>query len=185
MSSSSSSSAAASAPPISPTQQADNPSSSRLHKAKINLEYLALGSQASVVPASLTTRSALTTARYAIKYIIRRLIRYAKYAAVGAAVAAIGGGLLGTIGSGLAFFAAPGIGVGMGLGVLTAIFKFGWRHRGNHLRGGIWEGWSNMKARAQAGHDGATDEALDAANKEEERRKDENKKTRNDVWMRV
>ncbi|WWC90516.1 uncharacterized protein L201_005452 [Kwoniella dendrophila CBS 6074] len=168
-----------------PQPPSDNPKSSRLHKAKVNLEYLALGSQAAVVPASLTTRSALTTARYAIKYIIKRLIRYAKYAAAGAAVAAIGGGLLGTLGSGLAFFAAPGIGVGMGLGVITGIVKFGWRHRGNHLRGGIWEGWSNMKERAQAGHDGSKDEALDAARHEEQRRKTENKETRNNVWMRV
>ncbi|WVW85450.1 hypothetical protein I302_107488 [Kwoniella bestiolae CBS 10118] len=163
----------------------DDPGSSRLHKAKVNLTYLALGSQAAVVPASLTTRSALTTARYAIKYVIRRLIRYAKYAFVGAAVAAIGGGLLGTIGSGLAFFAAPSIGVGMGLGVIIAIVKFGWRHRGNHFRGGIWEGWQGMKARAEAGHDGAKDEAMDAAGREEERRKAENKATRADVWMRA
>lgn len=35
----------------------------------------------------------------------------------------MGGGLLGTLGSGLAFFAAPGIGVGMGIGVITAILK--------------------------------------------------------------
>ncbi|WVQ68416.1 uncharacterized protein L199_006624 [Kwoniella botswanensis] len=172
-------------PPPQPQPPSDDPNSSRLHKAKVNLTYLALGSQAAVVPASLTTRSALTTARYAIKYIIRRLIRYAKYAAVGAAVAAIGGGLLGTIGSGLAFFAAPSIGVGMGLGVITGIVKFGWRHRGNHFRGGIWEGWSGMRARAEAGHDGAQDEALDAAYREEERRKAENKATRADVWMRV
>lgn len=38
-------------------------------------------------------------------------------------MAALGGGLLGTIGSGLAFFAAPSIGVGMGIGVITAILK--------------------------------------------------------------
>ena len=63
------------------------------------------------------------TRRYMIKYAIKRLIRYAKYAAVGAIVAAIGGGLLGTIGSGLAFFAAPGIGAGMAIGVATAVVK--------------------------------------------------------------
>ncbi|WWC71419.1 uncharacterized protein I206_105375 [Kwoniella pini CBS 10737] len=179
------SSSANSSPPVLPNQQSDKPNSTKFHKAKVNLEYLALGSKASIVPASLTTRSALTTTRYVVKYIIRRLIRYAKYAAVGAAIAAIGGGLLGTLGSGLAFFAAPGIGVGMGIGVLTAITKFGWRHRGNYFRGGIWEGWSNMKERAQAGHDGSKDEALDAAYKEEERRKNENKQKRNDVWMRI
>lgn len=58
-----------------------------------------------------------------IRYAIKRLIRYAKYAAVGAIVAAIGGGLLGTLGSGIAFFAAPGIGAGMAIGVATAVLK--------------------------------------------------------------
>lgn len=58
-----------------------------------------------------------------LRYVVRRLIRYAKYAAAGALVAAVGGTLLGTLGSGLAFFAAPGIGAGMGIGVLTAVAK--------------------------------------------------------------
>jgi hypothetical protein len=61
--------------------------------------------------------------RYTIRYAIKRLIRYAKYAAVGAVVAVIGGGLLGTLGSGLAFFAAPSVGMGMAIGVITAIAK--------------------------------------------------------------
>ncbi|WRT68561.1 uncharacterized protein IL334_005538 [Kwoniella shivajii] len=168
----------------SPQPPSDDPKSSRLHKAKVNLSYLAFGSQAAVVPASLTTRSALTTTRYAIRYVLKRLLRYAKYAAIGGAVAVLGGGLVGTLGSGIAFFAAPGIGVGMGIGVITAITKFGWRHRGNYFRGGIWEGWNGMKVRANEGHDGAKDEALDAASKEENRKK-ENKSNRADVWMRV
>jgi len=62
-------------------------------------------------------------ARYVLRYVIRRLLRYAKYAAVGALVAALGGTLLGTLGSGLAFFAAPGILGGMGIGVVTAMIK--------------------------------------------------------------
>jgi hypothetical protein len=60
---------------------------------------------------------------YAIRYAIRRILRYAKYAAVGAIAAALGGTLLGTLGSGVAFFAAPGIGVGMAIGVITATAK--------------------------------------------------------------
>ncbi|WVQ79728.1 hypothetical protein IAT38_001828 [Cryptococcus sp. DSM 104549] len=163
---------------------ADDPKASRLHHAKVNLSYLALGSGAAVAPASFTTRSALNTTRYVLRYAIRRLIRYAKYAAVGALVAAIGGGLLGTLGSGLAFFAAPGIGVGMGIGVLTAVAKFGWRHRGNHLRGGIWEGWQGMKVAAQEGRDGAADEKLDAESAQKQQ-KAENKARRADVWMRA
>ncbi|WVO21334.1 uncharacterized protein IAS62_002642 [Cryptococcus decagattii] len=100
-------------------------------------------------------------------------------------LAALGGGLLGTLGSGLAFFAAPGIGIGMGIGVITAILKFGWRHRGNHFRGGIWEGWQGMKTRAQQGKDGAEDEELDAASAEEQQLEAESRDTRRDVWMRV
>ena len=111
-------------------------------------------------------------------------------------IAAVGGTLLGTLGSGLAFFAAPGILGGMGIGVVTAMVKvsfahyniqprlklqFGWRHRGDHFRGGAFE---RMKARAQAGQDGATDEALDAKRKEETIKK-ESHRVREDVWMRA
>jgi hypothetical protein len=46
-----------------------------------------------------------------------------KYAAVGAVVAVIGGGLLGTLGSWLAFFAAPSVGMGLAIGVTTAVAK--------------------------------------------------------------
>lgn len=109
----------ASEPPI------DNPAEppSTLHRAKVNAAYLVYGSKAAVAPASLTTRSALTTTRYVLRYVVRRLLRYTKYALIGGCLAALGGGLLGTIGSGLAFFAAPSIGVGMGIGVITAILK--------------------------------------------------------------
>lgn len=95
----------------------------RSHRAKVNAAYLVYGSKAAVAPASLTTRSALTTTRYVLRYVVRRLLRYTKYALIGGCLAALGGGLLGTIGSGLAFFAAPSIGVGMGIGVITAILK--------------------------------------------------------------
>ncbi|ORY35711.1 hypothetical protein BCR39DRAFT_511688 [Naematelia encephala] len=155
--------------------------SSALHKAKVNLSYLALGSKAGAAPASIATRSALSTTRYVIRYIVRRLLRYAKYAAYGALITTIGGGLLGTLGSGLAFFAAPSIGLGMGIGVITALTKFGWRHRGNWFRGGIF---ADMQARAQAGRDGAADEEIDAQGAEE-RLKRESHRVREDVWMRA
>lgn len=41
----------------------------------------------------------------------------------GGAIAVLGGGLLGTVGSGIAFFAAPSMGVGIGIGVVTAMVK--------------------------------------------------------------
>jgi hypothetical protein len=85
----------------------------------------------------------------------------------------------------------------MGLGLATALAKvflppfpagmqearadtqFGWRHRGEHFRGGIWEG---LQARAAEGRDGASDEKADA---ESVKRKAENKEIRRDVWMRA
>lgn len=75
-----------------------------------------------------------TDLRYVLRYVIRRLIRYAKYAAIGGIAAVLGGTLLGTLGSGIAFFAAPSLGVGMGLGVLTAVTKVskGLHNRARH-----------------------------------------------------
>lgn len=96
---------------------------STLHRTKVNAAYLLYGSKAAVAPASLTTRSALTTTRYVLRYVVRRLLRYTKYALIGGCLAAVGGGVLGTIGSGLAFFAAPSIGVGMGIGVIAAVLR--------------------------------------------------------------
>lgn len=61
--------------------------------------------------------------RYVLRYIIRRLFRYAKYAAIGGVAALLGGSILGTMGSGLAFFAAPGLLGGMGLGLAGGLAK--------------------------------------------------------------
>ncbi|EIW68463.1 hypothetical protein TREMEDRAFT_63631 [Tremella mesenterica DSM 1558] len=152
-------------------QQIQNPQETTLQKTRTNLAYLLLGSRASTVPSSRRVRTALTTARYLIRYIIRRVLRYAKYAIIGAAVAAAAG-TLGVFGGGLTFFAAPGILTGMGIGLLTGVIKFGWKHRGNHFRSDL----STMRSRAQAGHDGAEDEALDAEG--EARRLDQEKSER-------
>lgn len=59
--------------------------------------------------------------------------------------------------------------------------QFGWRHRGDHFRGGIWEGF---KSRAAAGRDGAKDEEMDAETVKA-RREAEIKRVRQDVWMRA
>lgn len=104
--------------------------------------------------------------------------------------------MLGTLGSGIAFFAAPSLGVGMGIGVITAMAKvssyrskkgreltlqFGWRHRGNHFRGGVFE---MMEKRAQEGRDGGADEAMDSKQRGEEVKKASHK-VREDVWNRA
>lgn len=79
-------------------------------------------------PATLRTRALLRSARYVAVFLFWRVVRYAKYAAVGAAVAAVSGTVLGSVVSGAAFVIAPtGILGGAGMGVLWAVGKFGWR----------------------------------------------------------
>lgn len=170
------------ASPAKDGQAIESASASGWQRTRTNLTYLALGSSAAVAPASLRTRTFLTTTRYVIRYAIRRLLRYAKYAAAGALVAAVGG-LLGTLGAPLTFFAAPGILMGSALGLGMGVIKFGWRHRGNFFR---TDTFAAMKARAQSGHDGAADEQADADGIELQRRKErEWREKRQDVWMRV
>lgn len=60
---------------------------------------------------------------YVLRYMIRRAFRVAKYAAIGAAVAMVGTGVLGALGTGIAWFAAPTMLGSMGLGVGWAILK--------------------------------------------------------------
>merc|ERR1711939_1163352 len=60
--------------------------------AKRNLNYLFSPTTANVdKPARLRTRALLRTCRYIGQFIIWRLVRWAKYAAVGALIAAVGG----------------------------------------------------------------------------------------------
>lgn len=61
--------------------------------------------------------------RYVIRYAIRRLLRVAKYAVIGAGIAFIGTGLLGTLGTGLAWFAVPSTGMGIGMGITWGLIK--------------------------------------------------------------
>jgi hypothetical protein len=53
--------------------------------------------------------------------------------------------------------------------------QFGWRHRGNYFRDGIWD-WEGAKKAAAEGRDGAADEKVD-----NQRAKQSN----GDVWMRA
>lgn len=84
-------------------------------------------------------------------------MRYAKYAAVGALVAAVSGTAIGSVVSGAAFVVAPtGILGGAGVGLVWALARFGWRRaRG---RGGRGEG---------KGEDPRADERADAEGVEE------------------
>ncbi|KAK0277470.1 hypothetical protein LTR91_006101 [Friedmanniomyces endolithicus] len=113
-----------------------------LAKAKTALNYLldpkAVGGPQ---PTHLRTRAFLRSARYILIFAFWRLVRYAKYAAVGAAVAAISGTAIGSVVSGAAFVIAPtGILGGAGLGLLWAVGKFGWRRASARVGWGQHEG---------------------------------------------
>jgi hypothetical protein len=77
-----------------------------LVNARRNFKYL-LNPQSSDRPGRLRTRALLRTFRYIGQFIIWRLVRWAKYAAVGALVAAISATAFGSVLSGAAWLAAP------------------------------------------------------------------------------
>lgn len=88
------------------------PAGSNAPAVRDQLRYLIKGDN--LPSASFQRRSLLRTARYALKFIFWRLVRYAKYALVGAAVAAAGTGILGTLTGGAGFILAsvsPSIGL--------------------------------------------------------------------------
>jgi hypothetical protein len=126
-----------------------------------NLSYVILGPTHSRTPVplgSLRTRAFIRTTRYILVFVFHRLIRYGKYALMGA----LGAGLLGTFGSVAGVLIAPGLVSGMGIGLAAAIVKvrfrfhshavqdevlrcgsdptfsfcdqFTWKHRGDHFQ---------------------------------------------------
>jgi len=73
---------------------------------------------------SLRRRSFLQATRYILKFIFWRLVRYAKYALVGAAVAAVGTGVLGTVTTGAGWLLFPtSIPAGMVMGTVIGTVK--------------------------------------------------------------
>src|SRR5580658_8465658 len=84
--------------------KADIRSSSALAAAKQNISFLYSPSSASNAPARLRTRAMLRSLHYVGVFIFWRIVRYAKYALVGAVLAAVGGSAMG---SGVAFLVAP------------------------------------------------------------------------------
>lgn len=126
---------------------------------RTNLEYIVRGGKSSLHPASLRTRSTLNTVRYVGKFIFWRLLRYLKYAVVGAGVAALGGTVLGTALPWVSMLVLPSIPVAAAMGVTTAAIKFGWRHRGNHFRQGWIHGGEGRDARDDERNDAEEAEA--------------------------
>lgn len=83
-------------------------SNSALKNAKRNFAYfIHPSSQNNARPARLRTRALLRTLRYVTQFILWRLVRWAKYVAVGTLVAAIGATAFGSVVSGVAWIAAP------------------------------------------------------------------------------
>ncbi|KAK5246032.1 hypothetical protein LTR16_007158 [Cryomyces antarcticus] len=119
-----SSAAAADAPP---SRHAVPKSSTVLQSATQNVAYL-LHPDKEHAPKRFRTRAFLRTFRYFAVFAFWRLVRYAKYVAVGALTAAVAGSAIGSVISGAAFIVAPtGILGGAGVGLLWGMGKFGWR----------------------------------------------------------
>lgn len=76
-------------------------------QAKRNFKFFISPDSSTERPTRLRTRALLRTVRYLGQFIIWRLVKWAKYAAVGTLVAAVGATAFGGVLSGAAWIAAP------------------------------------------------------------------------------
>lgn len=133
---------------------ATSSSSTTLQTAKRNLQFLYDPSSPGNAPTKRRTRYLLRTLRYTLKFLFWRLVRYAKYAAVGALTAAIAGTAIGSVASGAAFVIAPtGIVGGAGVGLLWGLGKFGWRTLARRVRTGEVHGADAREDERSEGHE--------------------------------
>jgi hypothetical protein len=104
-------------------------SSSALHSAKQNIQFLfSPNSPSSPRPARLRTRALLRSLRYIGIFIFWRIVRYAKYALVGSLVAALGATAFGGAVTGVGWILAPPTLVGsLGVGAIWAVGRWGFR----------------------------------------------------------
>lgn len=104
-------------------------SDSALKSAQRNLQYLfAPNSPTAPRPAHLRTRALLKSLRYIGIFVFWRIVRYAKYAAIGSIVAAVGASAFGGVLSGAAFvLAPPTLLTSIGIGTIWAMGKWGFR----------------------------------------------------------
>ena len=94
-------------------------SNSAYANARRNFNYLINPATAgAATKPAFRTRALLRTVRYVAQFIIWRVVRYAKYAAVGALTAAVGATVFGSVVSGVAWIAAPPT---IGTGILSAV----------------------------------------------------------------
>ena len=114
-------------------------------QAKANIKFL-IDPQKGPQPSQLRTRAFLRSLRYILVFSFWRLVRYAKYAAVGALTAAVASTAIGSVVSGAAFVIAPtGILGGAGVGLVWAVAKFGWRRAHKKLKKGEHHGGDPRK----------------------------------------
>jgi hypothetical protein len=126
-------------------------SQSAIQRTKTNLAFLANPATAPG-PTSRRTRAFLRTARYTLKFIFWRLVRYAKYAAIGSLTAFVAGTAIGSAVSGVGFILAPtGILGGATVGLLWGVGKIGFR------------GWRRFAHKAKQGAGDARLDEKDAA----------------------
>jgi hypothetical protein len=96
-------------PPPTPTEEAtiDHHSRTALATTKRNLRYLYSPTTNSTTISSRRTRALLRVVRSSLIFIFWRIVRYAKYVAIGSLVATLGAGAFGTVVSGAGFVLAP------------------------------------------------------------------------------
>lgn len=84
-----------------------SPTPSTIQRTKRNLAYLYDPKTAAAPPSSRRTRAFLKSARYTLKFVFWRFVRYAKYAAVGSLITLAAGTVAGSLVSGVGFVLAP------------------------------------------------------------------------------
>ncbi|KAK6436897.1 hypothetical protein LTR95_006901 [Oleoguttula sp. CCFEE 5521] len=109
------------------SQDVTTKAKNRLARAADSAKYL-YDPKTGPKPTHFHTRTFLKSLRYFTIFAFWRLVRYAKYAAVGAIAAAVSGTVIGSVVSGAAFAVAPtGIMGGATIGLVWAIAKYGFR----------------------------------------------------------
>ena len=121
---------------------------SALASARRNFSYLINPSRTTDHPERFRTRALLRTLNYVGRFIFWRIVRYAKYVAIGSLVAAIGATAFGSVISGVAWIAAP---TSFGASIIAATVWFLGRWGANRLQ----RSWA--KSRSAYGDDGAED----------------------------
>ncbi|KAH7065875.1 hypothetical protein BKA63DRAFT_585887 [Paraphoma chrysanthemicola] len=85
----------------------DTHSDRALARTRRNLRYLYSPSTSPSSPSSRRTRVFLRLIRSSLIFVFWRLVRYAKYVAIGSLIATLGAGAFGTVVSGAGFVLAP------------------------------------------------------------------------------